>query len=440
MCRLNFAAIVSMQFAIVLTLNLPTSFANAKEEKQLSLDAVVTMVKLNDFRLKAFKAESNAFLSESNAASYLPDPTVFAAVQSIPTDTFKTDQEPMTKLKVGVRQMFPKGDSLDIKSRVAGLQADIRRRAQQAYWLTTKKSVEQAWLEAWFWNEKLTLLDTDRVHLKQILDFIRGLYEVGAKEQAELIGAKLALLKLQDTYIDAKQQYERYRQQLNTFANTVLQGEISGQSLPSLDERHLVSNPTNAQRDFALHPAVSILNQEVMLSRLNENLVEQDFKPAWGLELSYGLRDGNNSDGSARPDFLSAGINVQLPLFSNHKQSSNQAAAGQRTRAVELKRDQALSALRFEYQNQKSQYQYTRDQLSLYESQILPMVSKQKESALQAYESGEGDVQSVMDIFLKQQQAKTMFQRLRVNEQKLLSSLNALLAHDLQTFDDGDQI
>ena len=45
----------------------------------------------------------------------MPDPTLFAVAQSLPTDTFDTDQEPMTQLRFGIRQMFPKGDSLDIK-------------------------------------------------------------------------------------------------------------------------------------------------------------------------------------------------------------------------------------------------------------------------------------------------------------------------------------
>ncbi len=81
------------------------SQADELSDPNLSLDLVLTVVKENDFRLKQLQEESQAFLAESEAASYLPDPTVFAAIQSLPTDTFDVDQEPMTQLRVGVRQM-----------------------------------------------------------------------------------------------------------------------------------------------------------------------------------------------------------------------------------------------------------------------------------------------------------------------------------------------
>jgi hypothetical protein len=45
----------------------------------------------------------------------LPDPKVSLGIMNLPTDTWDLDQEGMTQLKVGVSQMFPRGDSLEIK-------------------------------------------------------------------------------------------------------------------------------------------------------------------------------------------------------------------------------------------------------------------------------------------------------------------------------------
>lgn len=135
-------------------------------------------------------------------------------------------------------------------------------------------------------------------------------------------------------------------------------------------------------------------------------------------------------DGSDRANFISAGVSVQLPLFSNQKQTQNQTAAKQRVGSVEFERDQAINNLYFEYQNIHQQYLHTLEQRKLYEAHILPTLVKQKESAMQSYESDKGDFRIVMALFLKEQQAKTMYQRLRVNEQKHLSSLNYLLGVD----------
>ncbi len=145
------------------------------------------------------------------------------------------------------------------------------------------------------------------------------------------------------------------------------------------------------------------------------------------MELSYGLREGHNADGSERADLLSAGVSMQMPLFTKQKQSLSVRAAQHRRSAAEYKRDEALNKLRFEFINERQQYQDTLAQRVLYDNEILPTLAKQRDSALQAYEADKGDFRSVIALFLKQQRARVMYQRLRVNEQLHLSSLNYLL-------------
>lgn len=416
-------------FLVAGAISMGTASVSIAEE--LSLTDVLYAVKKNDFRLKQLQEESQAFLAESEAAAYLPDPSVFAAIQSLPTDTFDFDQEPMTQLRIGVRQMFPKGDMLDIKSEMSGIQSDLQLTASELRWLERKKQSEQAWLEAWYWQKTLELLDEDQTFLEQVQEFIRSLYEVGAKDQSDLIGADLELIKLNEKRIEAKRKYQMFRQQLNTFANQRLSGTQVSFVLPDLEQVDLVAFHNSASEPYiSKHPKIEQLNQKIILSEMKVNLVEQDFEPAWGVEVSYGLRDGENMDGSDRPDFFSAGVNVQIPLFSDAKQRQNQNAAKTRSMASQIQRDEALSQMRFEVDNLIQQYRNTAEQRALYETDILPTLEKQRKSALQSYESDQGNFRLVMSLFLKEQGAKTMHQRLRVNEQKLISSLNYLLGLD----------
>lgn len=408
-----------------------TSITSVSIAEELSLTDVLYAVKKNDFRLKQLQEESQAFLAESEAAAYLPDPTIFAAIQSLPTDTFDFDQEPMTQLRVGVRQMFPKGDMLDIKSDMSGIQSDLQLTASELRWLERKKRSEQAWLEAWYWQKTLTLLDQDQTFLEQVQEFIRSLYEVGAKDQSDLIGADLELIKLNEKRIEARRKYQMFRQQLNTLANQQLSGTQVSFILPDLEQVDLAAFRNSESEPYvAKHPKITLQNQKVVLSEKKVDLVEQDFEPAWGVEVSYGLRDGENMDGSDRPDFFSAGVNVQIPLFSDTKQRQNQHAAKTRSKASQIQRDETLSQMRFEVDNLIQQYRNTAEQRVLYETDILPTLEKQRKSALQSYESDQGNFRLVMNLFLKEQSAKTMHQRLRVNEQKLISSLNYLLGLD----------
>lgn len=410
----------------------------AYAEEALSLNTVLQKVKENDYRLKQLQSESDAFLAESKAARYLPDPTVFAAVQNLPSDSFKLDQEPMTQLRVGVRQMFPKGNMLAIKSEMSELKSDLQFTRAKQRWLERKKQSEQAWLEAWYWQNTLVLLDQDQTFLKQVQAFIQSLYEVGAKDQSDLIGADLELIKLNEKRIDAQRNYQKYKQQLNTLANHRFNETQLSAGLPDLKGIEFRGLDTQALLPYLInHPRIDLLEQRVVLSDKKVDLIAQDFEPAWGVELSYGLRDGENMDGSSRADFFSAGVSVQLPLFSNDKQWHNQRAAKQRSSAAQIKRDEVLSQMRFELDSLVQQYHYTLEQRKLYETDILPTLEEQRASALQSYEADQGNFRLVMNLFLKEQGAKTMQQRLRVNEQKLISSLNFLLGLDSKDAEKG---
>ena len=397
----------------------------------LSLQYTLDTARKNDYGLARLNKASQAFLVESEAMSELPDPTVFAAIQNLPTNSFELDQEPMTQLRVGVRQMFPKGDSLNIKSDMSVLSAKLQLISAKQRWFELKKQTEQAWLEAWYWQKTLALLNEDQTFLEQVQEFIQSLYEVGAKDQSDLIGADLELIKLKEKRIDAKRKYQLFRQQLNTLTNTNLIGTSLSFELPQLTSIQLQDFDRNFTSVYlSAHPKIEAMDLQVTLSDKKADLVAQDFAAAWGIELSYGLRDGENMDGSDRADFFSAGVNLQMPIFSDAKQVNSHQAAKQRANIAQIKRDEAFSQMHFEIESLVQQLRYTLEQRKLYETEIIPTLKTQRKSALQAYESDQGNFRLVINLFLKEQGAKAKHQRLRVNEQKLISSLNYLLGLD----------
>jgi outer membrane protein TolC len=247
------------------------------------------------------------------------------------------------------------------------------------------------------------------------------------------------MVKLSESRIEATRKYQLFRQQLNTLANHALEGDKLTNDMPQLTIIDFAALETRRLETYLLrHPQLVLLDHQITLTQKRADLVEQDFEPAWGLEVSYGLRDGEKANGSSRPDFFSAGVNFQMPLFSDGKQSQNHVAAKQRTRVATLQRDEVLSQMRFEAESLLQQYRSTLEQSALYEEQILPALEEQRKSALQSYESDRGDFRLVMSLLLKEQSAKAMHQRLRVDEQKLVSSLNYLLGLDSTNIETGD--
>lgn len=390
----------------------------------------------NDYKLKQLSGLDEAYRHESVSSGSLPDPVVFGGIQNVPTDSFELDQEPMTQLRVGVRQMFPKGDTLDIRSNMSITKSQEQQLLREAYWLTRTKEVSQSWLEALYWHHVQGLLNEDKAFLEQLQTFVNSLYEVGAKAQSDYLGAELELVRLEEALIEARRQFERQIRALEGYANTVLVSDNIIGAEPKIefsyeDSLDTLSSDSNLLRSaLAEHPRVKVFDQQEALASQKLDLIEQDFKPSWGLEVSYGFRDGTDAMGNDRPDFLSAGVSIELPLFSQNRPKNSRLAEMSRKRSVSIARDEALEQMFFSYQASKTELDYAITQGMLYEERILPTLAEQVSSAVTEYESGTGNFQRVMELFLQQQKAKTKRLRLSIDEQIHLAAMAYLLGYD----------
>ncbi len=394
-------------------------------QSPLSLSQVLAQVEANDFTLQRKQFEASAFDSEADAVADWPDPTVFAALQNLPTDSFSFSDEGMTNLRVGIKQMLPQGDTLMLRQQMAHLSRDLQTIEASARRLQLQREAALAWYEAWYWQKNLDLIEEDRVFVTQVLDFVRSMYQVGMRNQSDLIGAEYELLRLDERQIEARRKYQVYRSELDTLANAALVGQWLSAELP--EQRLHIDAPIDQEsllQDLARHPIFSMQEQKVQLSGRQVALAEQAFAPNWGLELSYGLRNGSEMNGGSRPDLLSAGVSVQWPLFSNAKQSHQLRAARQRQAAQQNARDEALQKLRYQFLNLHQQYLDTAEHRKLYEREILPTLAAQKQTALNSYQADKGDFRLVSELLRKEQNARIQQQRLRVDEQKLLAQLN----------------
>lgn len=396
----------------LLAVAMPAVLSGQTLTLQHAFDAAVT----GDPALERFDQEQRAYMAESRAVDHWPDPTVFLAAQNLPIDSFAMNQEPMTQLRAGLRQMLPRGDSLTIKQNVLQTQAHQSDVQQQAYRAGLKRDIEIAWYDAWFWQKKQTLLREDAVFLEQVIDFIDSLYQVGARDQSDLLGARLELLKLEELEIEASRHYLHFRHELDRLTAQTLKGDVGG-DLP------LIDLDTSRFPDFSQHPEFRLLELRVDITSDQVRLAEQAYQPMWGFEVSYGMRQGDNMDGSDRVDFASAGVSVQLPLFSPGRVDGEVQAAQARGRAEQLRRDEYLLRVAQQYRKLKSQAERLQAQLSLYQKDVLPLLREQKQAALQAYQADRGDFKRVSELYRKEQAARIAEQSLLVESRKLQAQL-----------------
>ena len=396
-----------------------TKPANLKTS--LTLNETLNIVRENNLSLVSFDLDAQADHAEAKSNNYFPDPTLFVSAQNLPTDTFKFNQEPMTQLRFGIRQAIPAGDSLQIKYDTFQMKSEMKYTMKERLWLRLKRDVEQAWFEAWYWQKTLEIVDEDSAFLQQTLDITQSLYEVGVRNQSDVLGVELEIIQLEEIRIDALKKYTEFKNKLNILAQkNIASGSFILDFNPILYP-NISKKALSAQLE--IHPDIMHKAHSIHIATENIKLAEQSYSPRWTLEASYGLRSGENENNSDRPDFFSAGVSVQVPFFPAHSQDSKVLSANKRRMSAENSKHDALKNMIFEYIEVQQNYLISLDQSMLYQKKILPKLTQQKASILVAYQSDQMDFNRTVRVYLREQKARLKYYRIIVDQQKMLSKL-----------------
>ena len=98
-----------------------------KVNAPLSFEKAVRTAQQNDPWLMGSLHKQRAIESMSTAVNTLPDPKMSITLANLPTNGFDFSQEAMTQAKVGISQMFPRGDTLGVRSQQLKIQSEFKR-------------------------------------------------------------------------------------------------------------------------------------------------------------------------------------------------------------------------------------------------------------------------------------------------------------------------
>ena len=403
-----------MFFIFVTTFMLISANAVATASSILTLEEAIRAAVTQDPWLKGSQYNEDAIMANSVAASTLPDPVVSIGLANLPTDGFAFDQEPMTQLKAGVSQMFPRGDSLDIRRKQLQELAKQHPIMRQDRIAKTTLAVSLRWLEIFRAQQTIGLIEQDRALFEQLGEVAQASYSsaVGKVRQQDIVRAQLELTRLEDRLTQLHSQKEQATAQLLEW----LSDEAAWPSSSLNYQQNIdlpVTAPTirplylNAQGELesgniqALanllnnHPYVLTIEQKIEASKTGIDLAKQQYKPQWGVNASYAYR-ADDQIGRSRADFISVGVSFDLPLFTSNKQDQAVSAAISQTEAIKTEKRLALRSLLSQLQSAYAAHQRLLQRAALYKTNILVQMSDQAEASLTAYTNDDGDFAEVV--------------------------------------------
>jgi cobalt-zinc-cadmium efflux system outer membrane protein len=379
-----------------------------------ALAALVAEGLANNQQLQSQRSKIDALRRDITAAGALDDPQLGVALLNLPVDTWRFDQEPMTQKQVRIAQKFPWFGKLDLKTQQAVLAAKIA----EARWRGQRLALARRIVTAYF-NLALAVrgdqINTQLMDLvDQLLQSSESRYASGMGLQQDVLQAQVELSRLTDERNDLADRRRTQNRMLNELLNRpAFQAVTPVVKMPippmNLDFHQLESLA------LSRNPEIVALGLAVEQAAVGVDLAHKAFYPDFNVNLAYGVREDDRR-GAERPDFFSAGVNVNIPLYQNRKQTPLlEAATKRRQAAAEALRDLQLS-LPHQIETVNSAVQRLQDSHTLYTSTLLLQAKQWADSAQSAYEVGKLEFNSLinaqMQVLRLQLQADTYLYRL----------------------------
>lgn len=328
--------------------------------------------------------ERSAGLGETAVAEgQLPDPELRFGAINLPVDSFALDDEPMTQLLVGVRQRFPRGQTRTLRRE----QVEAMSAAEAALALERKRqvtrSLRQAWAERGYVSRAMTIVAEQQSWFRQLEDAATAAYAAGGRRQNDLFRIAMERELLEEDSVRLRQMALTWDAELARWLGPDADRAVIDE-VPDL--------PTPRSREAALealsgHPALGADMHRVDAGKLGVALAKQQYRPSWSLDLSYGVRDGEDASGDSRPDFFSAMISFELPIFPRDRQDRRVAAAVAGELEMKSMLEDRGRQIRRRFDAAWADYQSLGRRTELFAGQVVPSAVANVEATRLAYQN-----------------------------------------------------
>jgi len=237
----------------------------------------------------------------------------------------------------------------------------------------------------------ITLLD-------QLIEAVRVKYEVGKVGQHQL----LRLQVLRDRLTDDLGNFKRDDQALAVSINAVLRREASTAiktpgrlitSAPPADTEALVSQAAAHRPALKRHAARAAASLAMARRAVREGYPDISAWFAYTIRTEAGMDPGTN--------FVTLGVAVPLPVFSDEKWDSKAEEARLRARQAELTRDAELDRLRGALGRAVARWARAREQSNSYRDKLIPGAQKTLDATITAYRVDRADFAGLFQVELQ---------------------------------------
>jgi outer membrane protein TolC len=382
---------------LLLAISIASSWASPlrAEGPPRPVDYYVDAALTNNPSLASMKQRIAVKENEAVRAGALADPKAWIGLVNVPTNTWSLSEEDMTGKEVGISQMLPYPGKRDNSSRIV-----VREKEQVEFDLAEMRNmlrsdVKMAYAELSAVRAQAEVVRRVRAILEQIVEVSREMFAVGKGSQPDVLRGQVEFQKMREMLLMLENRERVLSVRLNT-----LSALPPGEPVPPLD--HLAEFRLDLSADelrkiyLEDRPARKAIEARIRRGDLLVRQAEYEGKPEFEVAASY-MQRNKMSDGTNRPDMVSAMVSMTLPVWRKGKVDPGiRAMTAEKEMAV---RDE--EALDNESANvigsSLSSVGNFRSVATLYRTTLIPQAEQSVQSNLEAYRVGKIDFPMLMD-------------------------------------------
>lgn len=298
----------------------------------------------------------------------LPDPQLTTGFVNVPTDSYNLRQDDMTMTVVGLRQAFPPGDTLKLKSQRA--QKDLTR--DEARLEMEKRNllrqVRMTWFELYYVNRSLDVLEQNRALQQRLVGDAEGRYRAAASGQPEVLQARQMLARIEDRIAMLRAQRARGQAQLARWIE-----DAAFSDLPA----NLPDNTTAPDRfDPTRHPEWLAARAVSEAAGIDADIARQEYKPGFMVDVGYGQRRAR-PDGVERADMFTALVTFDLPIFREKRQDRRLAEKQALETSARFETEDKRRELESLYRAAHAEHEALAQRVKIFAERILPAAERE---------------------------------------------------------------
>tara|TARA_R110000868_G_scaffold287781_2_gene548108 strand:+ start:2670 stop:3935 length:1266 start_codon:yes stop_codon:yes gene_type:complete len=349
--------------------------------------------------IKSLNAKSKALSHAAIADGQLSDPMLMLGGMNIPVNTFSFNQEPMTQVQIGLQQTFPKGRSLHYRSQQKKALSNSEHEKSNATNSQILLNTRLSWLNLYYWTHAKYIVNRQKKIFKHLVKVTESMLASNQTKQMDVVRAQLELTDLDNKIIEIDQQIDTSRAQLARWISPRLANQAHPRQLPKWKAP---PSHVSLQQIIKKHPELRASQAMVAASLNGMKWAQQQYIPGFTIGVAYGVRQGKNDNGTTRPDFLTAELNMDLPIFPQNRQSKALESSKETLLASEQNLHSRYRELRQVLGEKYAAWKEQRKSASLYRRRLVPEAKQYAEATMTAYQNTQTDFPTLARAYIRE--------------------------------------